>query len=278
MAEGKAKVRDIEIWWEDFGDRTDPTVLLVMGANAQSLFWPMSLIGALVAAGYHVVRFDNRDIGLTTWVDFATQPYDVVDMALDAVGLLDALGIERAHFIGASMGGMISQQAALDHPSRVQTLTSIMSSPSGPTDDTLPGMAEEVQRAAEAIPTAEDPAEATLRLFATLVGSRAPFDEEAFRATLRPGVEGGGFNPACMHGLAVATSPSRREALRSLATPTLVLHGDEDPILPLPHGEATAEAIPGARLVVLPGVGHDFPEVAMNEFVEPILELLAAHA
>jgi pimeloyl-ACP methyl ester carboxylesterase len=197
-------------------------------------------------------------------------------MAADAVGLLDALGIESAHWVGASMGGMISQQAALDHPERVRTLTSIMSSPSGPGDPDLPDMNPRVAAAAEAL-GGEDPLGATVALFKTLAGSRAPFDEVEFRRGLEIGVERGGFNPACSHGLAVEASPSRRERLASLRTPTLVIHGDEDPILPLAHGRATAEAIPGAELLVLRGVGHDFPEPAMDETCQAILRHLQRH-
>ena len=276
MSEGKAKVGEIELWWEDFGEPSDPSVLLVMGANAQSIFWPPVFVERIVDAGYHVVRFDNRDIGLSTWVDYATQPYTVADMASDAVGLLDALGIDRAHFIGASMGGMISQQVALDAPERVVSLTSIMSSPSGPEDPELPGMHPEVEAAAAAMATADDPIAATIQMFSTLAGSREPFDEAAFREGFMAGVERGGFNPACGHGLAVAASPSRRERLGRLATPTLVVHGDEDKILPLAHGEATAAAVPGAKLVVLKGVGHDFPASAIDEYMAPILDHLRA--
>lgn len=278
MAEGKKRVGDVEIWWEDFGERSDPTVLLVMGANAQAIFWPMPLVDALVEAGYHVVRFDNRDIGLSTWVDYAKRPYTVVDMAHDAVGLLDALGIERAHFIGASMGGMISQQVAIDHPERLLSLTSIMSSPAGPEDADLPDMHPDVQQAVAKMATAADPVDATIQMFATLAGSRAPFDEQAFREGFMLGVERGGFNPACGHGLAVGASPSRRVKLGDVTTPTLVIHGDEDKILPLGHGEATAAAIPGAKLVVLQGVGHDFPEPAMGEVLEAILSHLKVSA
>jgi esterase len=278
MAEGKARVGEVEIWWEEFGSRTNPTVLLVMGANAQAVFWPPAFIERLLGAGYHVVRFDNRDIGLSSWVDYAKQPYTVVDMAADAIGVLDALGIERAHWVGVSMGGMISQQAALDRPERVRSLTSIMSSPSHPADPELPGMTPKVQQAIDAMQSgALDPVEGTVRLFASLSGSREPFDEALFRAGFQAGLARGGFNPACAHGLAVGASPSRRERLRSLRVPTLVIHGDEDPILPLAHGEATAAAIPGAKLVVLRGVGHDFPASAEQEYLDALLGHLAAN-
>lgn len=279
MATGKARVGEIELWWEDFGERSDATatVLLVMGATAEATAWPPAFYEPLVAAGYHVVRFDNRDIGLSTWVDFATRPYTVADMAADAVGLLDVLDIPAAHWIGASMGGMIAQQAAIDHPERVLSLTSIMSSPAGPTsaDPDLPPMEAKVQEAM-ARAASMDPVSAAVELYRALSGSRFPFDEEAFRAFLVAGAGRGGFNPACAHAQAIEASPSRREALRGLQMPALVLHGSEDPILPLAHGRATAEAIPGARLVVAEGIGHELPAPAMREYLDPILELLRA--
>ena len=277
MAEGKAVVGELEIWWEDFGDRADPTVLLVMGAQAQATAWLPYFYEPIVAAGHHVVRFDNRDIGLTTWVeDFERNPYDVPMMAADAAGLLDALGIDKAHWVGASMGGMICQQGAIDYPGRLLSLTSIMSSPSGPNDPDLPDMEEKVARAAAALENPDDAIAAMIGMFRTLSGSRYPFDEAAFRSAFMEGVGRGGFNPKCAHGLAVERSPSRRERLGSVSVPTLVLHGSEDPILPLEHGRATAAAIPGARLVIAEGFGHDLPPEGVHEYLDPMLEMFAA--
>jgi esterase len=275
MATGKVPVGDIEIWWEEFGDRDAESVLLVMGATAQATAWPPYFYGPLVDAGYHVLRFDNRDIGLSTWVDYSTQPYTIGDMAADAVGLLDALDIESAHWIGASMGGMISQQAAIDSPQRVRSLTSIMSSPSSPMDPELPSMTAElteVMRQAASM----DLVEAAVELYRALSGPRFGFDENAFRAQLVASAGRGGINSACAHALAVEGSPSRREALGSVEAPALVLHGSADPILPLEHGRATAEAIPGARLVIAEGFGHDLPAAAIDEYLDPILEHLKA--
>ncbi len=276
MAEGKAKVDDVEIWWEDFGNPEHPTVMLVMGANAQSIVWPSPIIDTLVKAGYRVVRFDNRDIGLSTWVDFEKAPYDVTRMAKDAIGLLDALGVAKAHWIGASMGGMISQQIALDFPDRIQSLVSIMSSPSSPYDGELPPPDPKVMEAAAALGPDADPVESAVALFSTLAGDREAFDEVAFRRDFLVGIERGGYNPNCSHGLAVEASPSRTERLKGLRVPTLVIHGGADPILPLGHGEATAAAIPNASLLVMEGVGHDFPASTMPELIEAILKHLHA--
>lgn len=275
MPEGKAPINGIDIWYESFGDPTLPTVLLVMGASAQATLWRSEFFEPLVVAGYHVVRFDNRDVGYSTWVNFAKQPYTIETMAADAVGLLDTLDIERAHLIGASMGGMISQAVALEHPERVLSLTSIMSTPSGPLDPDLPGISEALQTTVAEIEAGMDPMEGQVALWRQLSGSRFGFEEAAWRVEIQSWFDRA-FNPACAHGLAVATSASRRDRLRSLTVPTLVIHGDEDPILPLAHGQATADAIPGAKLVVLPGVGHEIAEGALPEYLEPILAHLEA--
>src|SRR5262245_17723422 len=131
MSERTIRANGIEIWCEDFGHPSDPAILLVMGAGGQAVLWPDEFVGALWEAGHRVIRYDNRDTGQSTCCDFATSPYALGDMARDAVGVLDALGIERAHVVGASMGGMIGQTLAIEHPERLRSLTSIMSSPAG---------------------------------------------------------------------------------------------------------------------------------------------------
>jgi esterase len=275
MSEGKIRSQNVEIWWDSFGDPDHPAVLLVMGANGQAVAWPPYFVDPLVDRGYHVIRFDNRDIGLSTWIDWDNEPYTLADMAADGVAVLDSLGIDRAHWIGASMGGMISQQTALDFPDRVASLTSIMSTPSSPNDPDLPGMSPEVQAAAEKMGTAtDDPIQAAIDVFRVLSGSKYPFDEDAFRREFMKGVVRGGFNPKCAHAQALTISPSRRERLWSVTIPSLVLHGDEDPILPIEHGRATAEAIPDARLVVVEGVGHELPAGAVADYMKAIFELL----
>ena len=128
MSEGKVKANNIEIWYEEFGESTNPTVLLIMGSGCQGIMWNMELINGIVNAGYHVIRFDNRDTGLSTWIDdFNATPYSYEDMAADTIGLMDALNIEKAHIIGWSMGGMIAQIVAIHYPNRVLSLTSWMS-------------------------------------------------------------------------------------------------------------------------------------------------------
>ncbi len=277
MAEGKVPANGIDVWFESFGNPSDPAVLLVMGGNAQATLWRPAFFEPLVVAGYRVVRFDNRDIGYSTWVDFGKQPYTIETLAADALALMDALEIERAHLIGASMGGMISQRIAIDAPARVRSLTSIMSSPSGPDDPELPGMSEELEAVIARTMSGgfADPMEAQLATWRLLCGSRCGFDEAWWRREVQSWFDRA-WNPHCAHGMAVAASPSRREGLARVTAPTLVIHGDEDPILPLAHGEATAAAIPEARLVVLQGIGHEIPEGALDEFLQPILGHLEA--
>jgi len=277
MGEGKVASNGIEIWYEDFGDRSNPTVLLIMGASAQATAWSLELIEPIVDAGYHVVRFDNRDIGLSTWIDdFAANPYTLDDMATDAVGLMDALKIERAHVIGASMGGMIAQLIAINYPDRVLSLTSWMST-YWFADPDVPAMTDEVQ----ALYTIESPPETRQEIIEShmtmeraVAGSRFPFDEERIRARAEVQVDRG-YNPKNSHYLAIMPAPSRLDALRKLEkldVPTLVIHGDEDPLVPYSHGVECAKVIPGAKLLTLKGVGHEEPLGIIPETVQAILE------
>ena len=149
MAEGVAAANGIEIWWQDFGDPADPAVLLVMGATVPATGWQPEFYEPIVAAGYRVIRFDNRDVGRSTWIDYEQSPYTVEDMADDAIGLLDALSVDRAHVIGASLGGMIGQAVAIRFPERVRSLTSIMSTPSSAEDPDLSDMSDEIRAAGE---------------------------------------------------------------------------------------------------------------------------------
>jgi pimeloyl-ACP methyl ester carboxylesterase len=291
MAERTVRANGIEIWCEDFGAPSDPALLLVMGASAQGILWPDDFCAALAAAGLYVLRFDNRDTGQSTCFDFARQPYRISDMARDAIGVLDANGVARAHVVGASMGGMIGQTLALEHPARVRTLTSVMSTPfaariaslmsgSGgaelaPHPRLLAAVAAQVAKPPR---TTEERIESAVLLWRALAGRGEPFDEAAVRAREALVLaRARNIDAAQNHGLAVAASPDRLEALRSLRVPTLVFHGDDDPILPLAHGRLTAEAIPGARFVVVPGMGHDLPPKARARLVEEILAHVRAH-
>jgi pimeloyl-ACP methyl ester carboxylesterase len=276
----------VVIWTEDFGDPYDPTILLVMGAGGQAILWPDELIDALVAGGKHVIRYDNRDVGQTTCCDFAKDPYTVADMAGDAVAVLDAYGVGQADIVGASMGGMIVQTVALNAPDRVRTVTSIMSSPlaggvmaaiMGTGSSSLPGPEPKVLdlMALNATPPGSDEEriERAVQQWRALAGTMAPFEEDDVRERERRILgRAKDIDAATNHQFAVASSPDRTDDLARITAPTLVVHGTRDPILPYAHGEATANAIPGATLLAIEGMGHELPPPAIPILVDAILE------
>ncbi len=248
-----------------------------MGLGAQMIFWPDELCDALAARGYCVIRFDNRDTGRSTVLDHSppdwrsvlagavAAPYLLQHMADDAVGLLDHLGIERAHVVGASLGGMIAQRVAIDHPRRVLSLASIMSTTGnravgGPTPE---GMAVLMS----APPTDRDGyVESTIRARG-VIGSEPP-DEDRTRDLAERAFDRG-YHPdgTARQFAAVVASPDRTPELGTIDAPTLVIHGSEDPLIDVSGGEATAAAIPGAELVVVEGMGHDLPPWALERVV-----------
>lgn len=281
----------IEICYETFGDPADPTLLLFMGLGAQMIGWDEGLIDELVARKLHVVRFDNRDTGKSTWFDDVPYdlpagqaasragepvdaPYNLSDMVNDAVGLLDYLGIGQVHIAGASMGGMLVQQMAIDHPDRVLSLCSIMSSP-GEIDNGQP--AKGVFRNLLAGPV--DSREAAIAVAVQtgrIVGSKEHFDEA--RATQKAGESyDRAYHPVATERqlLAIWASSPRTEALRQLDVPTLVIHGRQDPLIQMDGGERTAELIPGAQLLIFDEMGHDMPQPLWPSIVDAMASLIA---
>lgn len=284
----------IEIAYETHGDPANPALLLVMGLGAQLTLWPIELVEALVARGYHVIRHDNRDIGLSSKFsahgvpDFrkvalmrlfglrARLPYRLTDMAADAAALLGALGIDQAHVVGASMGGMIAQLMAIDHPEKVRSLTSIMSTTG---NRRLPQARPEAMNALLNKP----PAEATLDQVipigiqvARAIGSPAwPTPEERLRERIARDFNRS-FHPtgAGRQLAAILDDGDRRKRLRRVTAPTLVIHGSDDPLIPVDGGRDTAAAIPGARLHEIKGMGHDLP----LELVEEVADAIAGIA
>jgi pimeloyl-ACP methyl ester carboxylesterase len=267
-----------------------PVVLLVMGLGMQLIAWPPGFVRALVSAGFRVVRMDNRDIGLSQdfdhlgtpnlmWQTFKRRvgmrvqaPYSLKDMAQDAIGVLDALGIAQAHVIGASMGGMIAQRMALAAPQRVLSLTSIMSS-SGARD--LPGPRSDVLRALLTRPKDRSEAEtiASAVRFFKLIGSPAyPLDDEILGDAVRASMKRS-FHPAgsLRQMLAVVADMSRAEELARIKLPTLVVHGRDDPLVPYACGVDTARRIAGARLVGVAGMGHDLAPGVIEHILAPLL-------
>lgn len=263
---------------ESFGRSTDPAVVLVMGATASMLGWPDEMRQALAAHGLFVVRYDNRDTGLSTTYPPGAPPYAVEDMAGDLVGVLDAYGIGQAHVVGRSLGGLIGQVTALSHPARVATLTLIGSEPLGWDGPPLPHIAPAFMDHFATLAGLDWSDADAVRTFLLGVerlcaGSGRPFDEARARAyvdavmTRSPNLVSA-FN----HGL-VQLRDDWTGRFREITQPVLVIHGAEDPILPLANGEALAAGMPGARLLVLPGIGHELPAKAVPAIVDGIAAL-----
>jgi pimeloyl-ACP methyl ester carboxylesterase len=264
-------------------------LLLVMGLGCQLVFWDEPFLDLLVARGFYVIRFDNRDVGQSTVLDHLPSPtmaqlgsgepvlpaYSLADMAADSLGLLDGLGIESAHVLGVSMGGMIAQLIAVRAPQRVRSLVSIMSTTN---DRDLPGPTPEGIQALLSLLSGQldsaDPIGAAIAAYRRLAGSGFPFNEARILRRLMAAVQRG-FSPTgvARQFLAVLTAEGRREALRELNVPTLVIHGADDPLVPLAAGRATAEAIPNAKLWVIPGMGHDLPEPMFAPVADAVAEL-----
>ncbi|HEY1708408.1 MAG TPA: alpha/beta hydrolase [Rhizomicrobium sp.] len=285
----------ITLEYESAGPANAETVLLIMGLGAQMIAWPQELIDALVAKGYRVVWYDNRDVGLSHKFD-AAGPADIAaimaamasgqtpksiyllnDMAADAAGLLEALGIARAHIVGASMGGMIAQMVAANHPEKTLSLTSIMSTTGNrdlppakpeamavlmtPVADTFEGRVENAVKSQKIIGSPGYPVdEARLRENA-IVSQKRMYYPAGFSRQMA----------------AIMASGDRREALKSIKAPSTVLHGADDPLVPLEGGKDTASTIPGAELVVIPGMGHDLP-LALVEQVANVIHKTAQRA
>jgi pimeloyl-ACP methyl ester carboxylesterase len=291
-----ARSNGIEIEYEVIGPPGNRPLLLVMGLGTQMIHWDDELCAQLVTRGHRVVRFDNRDVGCSTKLDGdgppnvlaamaaasrgagVEAPYRLSDMAADAAGLLDALGIESAHVAGASLGGMIAQTLALEHPARVRTLTSIMSTTGHPdlptaTPDAAAALFQPVP------PDREGNIERAVRVFRAIGSPGFPFDEARVRARAARAYDRC-FHPAgvARQMIAIVASGSRRDALRGLRTPTLVVHGADDPLIPLACGLDTAESIPGAELLIVEGMGHDLPRPVWPRLVDAITQLTSRAA
>jgi pimeloyl-ACP methyl ester carboxylesterase len=286
-----ARSNGIEIEYEVIGPPENRPLLLIMGLGTQMIHWDDELCAELVAHGHRVIRFDNRDVGGSTKLDgdgvpnvlaamvaagsgaAVDAPYRLSDMAADAAGLLDALDIESAHVVGASLGGMIAQTLALEHPHRVRTLTSIMSTTGHPDLPTAtPDAAAVLFQPAP--PDREGNIERAVRVFRTIGSPGFPFDEGRVRTRAARAYDRC-FHPAgvARQMIAIVASGSRRDALRALRVPTLVVHGADDPLVPLACGLDTAESIPGAELLIIEGMGHSLPPATWPRLVDTITEL-----
>jgi len=272
----RATANGIELEYQVFGAEQDPPLLLIAGLGAQMLSWDGDFCRLLAAQGFRVIRFDNRDVGLSTWMEGAGE-YSLDDMAADAAALLDALGIPAAHVVGASMGGFIAQLVALNHPEKVLTLTSIMSGPNG-ADQVRP---TEDGTAVLMVPAPETRAERiAVGIWAKqkLMGPDDPFDLEYEERRIIAALDRAYHPAGFMRQLqAIMAAQGRLARLAKLRVPALVIHGDADILVPVDNGRNVAAAIPGARLMEIKGMGHDLPKRVWPQVVEAIAEL-ARHA
>ena len=277
-AEAFATVGALTICYQTFGDKNDPPLLLIAGLGAQMILFEDDFCEALAARGFWVVRFDNRDIGRSSRIEATSPangaPYLLKDMAGDAVGLMDVLGIARAHIVGASMGGMIAQELAIRWPERVASLTSIMSTTSDPS---LPPPGAQAAQVFTAPPprTVEEYIEANVRAWLVFRGFGFTEDEQRDRARAMRAVARGGFDPSGgqRQFMAVMASGSRKAALAGVTAPTLVIHGADDPLVSVEAGKDTAASIPGARLVILPRMGHAMPIATWPIMIDEIVAI-----
>ena len=288
------KANGIDIYYEESGPADAPVILLVMGLGTQMIAWPEDLIQGLVAQGYRVIHYDNRDVGLSQRMDGAAAPnlvwamvkarfglpiqpaYTLTDMTKDGISLLDALGIEKAHVVGASMGGMIVQLMAVHYPERILTMTSIMSSSGRPG---LPGPRADIRKRLMAPRPANPTREEAVRLgaesieaisFADMKRPHDAFVDMAARAFDR------GYYPIGMKRqlLAIIADGSRVDRLKTVKVPTLLVHGGADPLVPKEGSEDIALLVPGARLEIIGEMGHDLPPSQVGRMVD----LIAKHA
>jgi pimeloyl-ACP methyl ester carboxylesterase len=288
--ENTAKANNIEINYDTFGEESDPPLLLVMGLASQMTRWQEDFCKQLASQGFWVIRFDNRDVGRSTKIEEAgppnlmaivgavmygkelDPPYSLHDMAADAIGLLDALNIESAHVVGASMGGMIAQIMATEYPERVRTLTSIMSSTNNPD---LPRPTSEAQSVllSPPPPSREKYIESSVKTWRVLNGPVFPTDEEWVKEQAGNDYDRSYYPDGSARQLmAVLAVGDRTQSLSKVERPTLVIHGAADPLVPVECGKATSEAIPGSKLLIIEGMGHSIPVEVAPKVIDAISE------
>ncbi|HEY8049760.1 MAG TPA: alpha/beta hydrolase [Ramlibacter sp.] len=286
----RVRANGIAIEVEDSGPPDRPAVVLVMGLGMQLVAWPADFVQALAAAGFRVVRFDNRDIGLSEPFDHAGVPnvmweglkhrfglamhpsYTIGDMAADTLGVMDALGIAQAHIVGVSMGGMVAQRVALDAPARVASLASIMSSSGarylpGPRPHVLQALLSRPESSSEAAIVAH-----AVRLFEVIGSPGFPIEPQDLRARIVTATRRS-YRPAgtVRQLVAVAADTRRADELPRIKVPTLVLHGRDDPLVPPACGHDTARRIGGSKFHVIPGMGHDLAPGVVAALLEHLL-------
>jgi pimeloyl-ACP methyl ester carboxylesterase len=272
MNESMVETNGVQLCVQTLGDRNDPAILLIHGSCASLLWWETGLCQRLAAAGRFVIRYDNRDTGRSTSYPPGQPNYSLSDMARDAVGILEHLGVKRAHIVGRSMAGAIALVLAVDHPDRVTTVTFVASTTG---DDDLPGMSDSFLTAVSATPDPTRQAEVVNHIVNTIRAYSGPsvyFDEKATRAlAVRDVARTKDIAAALSNHFAIDFDGPRNGGFEAITAPALVIHGENDPVYPLEHGEALRAASPGARLTILPAAGHEVPEPLWGVFVDALI-------
>ena len=291
----RVRANGIDIEFESFGRDGDPAILFIMGFAAQLSLWPDALYEQLAAKGFRVIRYDNRDVGKSTHLlDKGTPdlraliakavagqpvetPYSLDDMAADAAALLDALGISSAHIVGASMGGMIAQLVAVHHPAKTKSLVSIMSTTAR---RGLPPAKPEAMAALVAQPASErreDLIASAIRAWRAIGNPGFPESDQELRATAERNVDRSPYEPTgfARQMAAIIAAPPRNDVLKSVRAPTLVIHGADDPLVLPAGGQDTADSIPGAELILVPGMGHHVCESLVPVLLRHIGDFVA---
>ncbi|MEO5842527.1 MAG: alpha/beta hydrolase [Acidimicrobiales bacterium] len=278
---GLIATNGVELWAETYGAPAEPAVVLISGADSPGSRWDLDLVAALVRAHFRVVRFDNRDCGLSTKID-PDELFTLDDMARDVVGLMDALDIDRAHIVGRSMGGMIGQLLALDHRERVRSLALLISSP-GMGDERLPGPDEAflddlaARQLAPPPKTRDERIDYLVELFRLYAGTAVPFEESRLRASSAAEVDRMWY-PESGHGHAAWSTTSRVDRLGEIDVPTLIMHGTVDPVVPVAHAHFMAATIPDNERWVIDGLGHETPAALTPELARRLLALFSRAA
>lgn len=286
---GKAPTNGIEIYFEAFGNPQNPTLIFVCGLDQQSVLFSDELIFPFVKAGFYVIRFDNRDTGHSTWMNktgHGSRPYTLEDMAKDTIGLMDYLHIDRAHFIGVSMGGMIAQRIAISYSKRVLTLVSLISS--GYALD-IRGSKSFLFKATaflapffikrrfvrERFNSRKITVDSYVRIYELLNGRKLPYDNAQFKQLFTEAIEhrkGQNSNALYHQFYAIVASGSRLDELHRIKAPTLVIHGTNDPLVNVQHAKIYAPMIPDSRLVLIEGMGHGLPKAVLPQIIDEILK------
>ncbi len=286
----QAQANGITLEYDSFGRAGDPTILLIMGFSAQMIMWPVAFCRGLAERGFRVIRFDNRDVGKSTHLtnlgapnvpeammkmmsgQTVTAPYHLEDMAQDSVALLDALGVENAHIVGASMGGMIAQIVAAKHPKHARSLVSIMSTTG---NRSLPQAKPEAMAAITTPPASdsrEDRIAAGVKALRVIGSPGYPATDAELREAVIANIDRVPYDPAGVGRqlLAIVAATPRNDILKNVMCPALVIHGADDPLIPVEGGKDTAASIPGAKLTIVPGMAHDFTDALVPIYLEHV--------